>query len=73
MRPSMPSPASVTPRCSGYVMPSRSIASTRSLYACTMTRVLLDFIETTTLSKSNSRHCLRNSIADSTMPSGVSP
>ena len=38
-----------------------------------MTRVLLDFIETVNWSNSFARQMRRNSIAETTMPCGVSP
>ena len=46
---------------------------TVGLVDCTITLVLLDFIETTTFWKSCFLQILRNSIADSTIPRGVSP
>ena len=72
-RPSSPSPASVTPRCRGKCMSSRSIASTRRRTERTITTVLLALMLSTTSWKSSFRHTRRNSMHDSTIPSGVSP
>ena len=73
MRPSSPSPASVTPRCKGYCMSSLSIVSTSKRTDCTITTVLLDLMEITTLSNCCFLQIRRNSMQLSTMPSGVSP
>ncbi len=71
--PSSPSPASVTPRCRGKCMPSRSMACTRRRTERTITTVLLALTLSTTSRKPALRHTRRNSMHDSTMPCGVSP
>ena len=73
IRPSSPSPASVTPRWSGYCIPSLSISATRRRTERTITTVLDDLMEMTMSWKSYLRKMRRNSIQLSTMPSGVSP
>ena len=72
-RPSSPSPASVTPRCNGNCIPSCSIATTNRRIVSTIITVFDALIEITTLRKFCATHTRRNSIADSTMPAGVSP
>lgn len=52
---------------------SAAIFEAASLYACVITRVLLDLNENRKLRKPSSRHILANSKAAATMPSGVSP
>ena len=71
--PSSPSPASVTPKCSGNAIPSFSISFTSSLTVRTITTVLLAFIDMTTFLNCSFTQIRRNSMHDSTIPSGVSP
>ena len=71
--PSSPSPASVTPRCKGYLCPPACIIVTRISVASIITCELDDFIESTRLLKSSDSKILINSIADSAMPRGVLP
>ena len=72
-RPSSPSPASVTPRWSGKVMPSASIALHSRRTLSTITTVFEALMLTTTFIKCSRMHTRKNSMHDSTMPSGVSP
>ena len=73
MRPSSPSPASVTPRCRGKSIFSRRMASTNRRTLCTITTVFEALIEITTSSKCTLAQTRRNSMQLSTMPAGVSP
>ncbi len=73
IRPSSPSPASVTPKWIGKFIFSLSMVSTNNLTDCTITTVLEAFIEITTCLKSSATQIRKNSIQDSTMPAGVSP
>ena len=73
IRPSSPSPASVTPRCRGNDIPSCSITATSKRTVFTITTVLEALIEITTSVKCSATQIRRNSIQDSTIPSGVSP